>query len=64
MIPLFLFGVPISLGEILILDIAEMNNEILSMTDDQIYNNSRIRASMNLDVTGLKSGDALIYDKY
>jgi hypothetical protein len=45
-------------------DIAEMNNEILSMTDDQIYNNPRMRAAMNIDVTGLKSGDALIYDKY
>ena len=45
-------------------DIAEMNNEILNMTDDQIYNNPRMRASMNLDVTGLKSGDELRFDKY
>ena len=50
MIPLFLFGVPITLGEILILDIAEMNNFNLAETFRELLTGSL------LPITILASG--------
>jgi len=50
MIPLFLFGVPITLGEILILDIAEMNNFNLAQTFKELLTGSL------LPITILASG--------
>ena len=45
-------------------DVVDMNEDILEMSDDAIWKNQRIRQSMNLDVTGLKIGDAITFDKY
>jgi hypothetical protein len=45
-------------------DIVDMNEDILRMSDDAIWKNERIRQSMNLDVTGLKVGDPINFDRY
>jgi hypothetical protein len=45
-------------------DIIDMNEDVLKMSDDAIWKNERIRQSMNLDVTGLKSGDPITVDRY
>ena len=38
---------------------SKLNEDILEMSDDAIWKNERIRQSMNLDVTGLKTGDVI-----
>ena len=45
-------------------DVVDMNEDILEMSDDAIWKNERIRQSMNLDVTGLKSGKGINFDRY
>jgi len=45
-------------------DVVDMNEDILEMSDDAIWKNERIRQSMNLDVTGLKAGEGINFDKY
>ena len=45
-------------------DVVDMNEDILEMSDDAIWKNERIRRSMNLDVTGLKSGKGINFDRY
>ena len=45
-------------------DVVDMNEDILEMSDDAIWKNERIRQSMNLDVTGLKSEKGINFDRY
>ena len=45
-------------------DVVDMNEDILRMSDDAIWKNERIRQSMNFDITGLKSGDPITFDRY
>ena len=45
-------------------DVVDMNEDILRMSDDAIWKNERIRQSMNLDVTGLKAGEGINFDRY
>ena len=45
-------------------DIIDMNEDVLRMSDDAIWKNERIRQSMNLDVTGLKAGEGINFDRY
>ena len=45
-------------------DIVDANEDILRMSDDAIFNNPRIKMAMNVDVTGLKVGDPINFDRY
>ena len=40
------------------------NNEILKMTDKEILNNKTFKQAMNLDVTGLKIGEGVNFNRY
>ena len=40
------------------------NDEILKMTDDEIWNNKLFREAMNLDVTELKAGKGINFNRY
>ena len=42
----------------------DKNNEILKMTDNEIWNNKKFRDAMNLDVTGLKTGKGINFNRY
>ena len=42
----------------------DKNDEILKMTDDEIWNNKKFRDAMNLDVTGLKKGKGINFNRY